>query len=665
MLSATRFQLFVLIAAVLVPATVFGVAAWWNRGEVLREGTETVERTTAVMHEHVAKVFDTADLVLDRVQDRIEGMDDERIAGPEVSAFLAAVKQPLDQIVSVWVADARGYVLAGSQGWDRSTSIGDRDFFTAQRDDAGAGSYVSAAFRGRATTVASFAVSRRRRGPEGRFLGTIHVSLSPEYFTRVFREAAPPFRHAALLMRADGIRLARTPAGDAPDRMAPGSPLMQAIGQRPERGLDRDASPVDGKDRIFAYRKVGRWPAYVSFGADTEALLGRWRVNLRAYGLVALAAALTLFGSGWLALRQARAAKAAEAALAREAAARAAAEARQEAEARFRGVFESRAVGMSVFDLATGATQLCNDRLLEMTGGSRAEFEAGGWDWRHVTPPEHLVRDEQAVAEARTRGWWSPYEKEYERPDGSRLPVRISSAPLPGEAGRVVVLVEDISEQREAEMRRDLLMREVDHRAKNALATARAALRLTRAPDLPSYVERVDGRITALAQALALLSQTQWQGVDLATLLRGELAPFLDGSRGQVRLEGATLTIGANAVQALAMAVHELATNATKYGALSRAEGRLLLRWEILAGPPARLRMIWRESGGPPVVAPPQDSGFGTRVLQATLARQLGGSVEQHWEPGGLRCEILLPAARVLAAAETPERGLPFSPPTG
>ena len=650
MLSATRFQQIVLVAAVVVPATVFGAAAWWNRGEVLREGGELVERTASIMHEHVAKVFDTADLVLDRVQDRIEELDDAEIAAPGISAFLAVVKQPLDQIVSVWVADASGHVIAGSQDWNRSTTIADRDFFSVQRDHEAAGTYVSAAFSGRATAIASFAVSRRRRGPDGRFLGTVHVSLSPDYFAHFFREAAP-FRHAAVLLRNDGAILARDPPQDSQAWLSPTSPLMRAIGRRPEGMLGRDVSSLDGEDRFFSYRRVGRWPVYISFGADAEALLWRWRANLRAYGLVTLAASLTLFGTAWLALRRARAAEAAEAALALEAAARAAAEARQAAEARFRGVFESRAVGMSVFDLATGRTELCNDRLLEMTGGTRAEFEAGTWDWRRVTPPEHLARDERAVAEARSRGWWSPFDKEYERPDGTRVPVRLSSAPLLGEPGRVVVLVEDISEQREAELRRDLLMREVDHRAKNALATARAALRLTRAPDLATYVDLVDGRITALAQALALLSQTQWQGVELAALLRGELAPFLDGSRAaQARLDGPPLVIGANAVQALAMAVHELATNATKYGALSRPEGRLLLHWRLLPGPPARFHLVWQERGGPPVVAPPQNSGFGSRVLQATLERQLGGSVEQHWEPQGLRCEMLLPAARVIAA---------------
>jgi PAS domain S-box-containing protein len=654
MLTAMRFHQVVLIAAVVVPGAVFGAAAWWNRVEVLREGTETVERTTAILHEHVAKVLDTAELVLERVQDRIEALDDAQAAAPAVSAFLAAVKRPLDQIVSVWVADAEGYVLAGSQGWDRSVSIRDRDFFAAQRADAAAGTYVSTAFSGRATSTASVAISRRRHSADGRFTGTIHVSLSPDYFTHFFREAAPPFPHAAALMRSDGAILARNPPREVSARFGPASPVMRSIAQQPDRGLARDVSSLDGKERIFGYRRVGRWPVYVGFGADIDSLLARWRSNLRAYGVVALTAALTLLGTAWLALRRARAAEVAEAALAREAVARAAAEVRQAAEARFRGVFESRAVGMSVFDLSTGNTLLCNDRLLEMTGGTRAAFEAGRWDWRQVTPPEQLARDERAVAEARERGWWAPFEKDYLRPDGSRLPVRLSSAPLPGEPGRVVVLVEDISEQREAELRRDLLMREVDHRAKNALATARAALRLTRAPDLRTYIELVDGRITALAQALALLSQTQWQGVDLGTLLRGELEPFLDGSRpgAQVRLEGPALTIGANAVQALAMAVHELATNATKYGALSQPGGQLTLHWEVLAGPPARLHLAWQESGGPPVVAPPQDAGFGTRVLQATLARQLGGSVEQHWESAGLRCEILLPAARVLAPEE-------------
>ncbi|TCZ66170.1 HWE histidine kinase domain-containing protein [Roseicella aquatilis] len=655
---ALRLHKAVLMAAVLVPALVFAAAAWWNRGEVLREGTDAVQRTTAVLEEQAAKVFDTADLVLARVADQVHGMTPEEVASATTSDFLRAMKRPYDQFVSLWVSDATGRVVAGSQDWDRATLITDRDFFREQRERPETGAYISRAFTGRATSTASFAISRRRIDAEGGFAGVIHVALSPAYFAHFYAEAAPPFRHAAGLFRADGAILAREPGNPGSDQLGPESPLLRQITRGEVRGVASERSSLDGRIRIFAFRKVGTWPAFVSFGANRDALLERLHANLLVYGLVAVAAALTLLLVALLALRDAAAVQAAEAALRRETAARAAAEARQVAEARFRGVFESRAVGMSVFDLETGETLLANDRLLEMTGGTREMFETGRWDWRRATAPECRARDGQAVAEARSRGWWDPYEKAYLRPDGSRLPVRISSAPLPGEPGRVVVLVQDISEQREAEMRRDLLMREVDHRAKNALATAQAALRLTRAPDLPAFVREVDGRIGALAQALALLSTTQWRGVELEELVRGELAPFLGATGGpRAELRGPSVTIAPAAVQPLAMAIHELATNATKYGALSRPEGVLALDWALAGEAAERLRITWRERGGPRVEAPPSSKGFGARVLQATVTRQMGGRLTSHWDEAGLTCEIDLPAARVVTARSGPRAG--------
>ena len=643
-----------MVAALLVPSLVFAAAGWWNRGEVLREGSDAVDRTSAVMAEHAAKVFDTADLILAWVTDHVGRLDAAAVAAPETSALLRTMARSYDQIVSVWVADADGRIIAGSQAWNPATTIADREFFRVQRERADVGSFVSAAFTGRATTVASFAVSRRRDDAAGVFAGTIHVALSPEYFARFYASAAPPFRHAAGLFRADGAILVRHPAlTGGPDRLAPTSPVFRRIGAGQERASFTDVSTLDGRVRVYSYRRVGTWPVYVSFGADADALLGRWHDNLRVYGAVAAAAALTLLLVAWLALRRAKAAEAAEAALRREATARVAAEARQAAEARFRAVFESRAVGMAVLDLASGQMLLANDRLLEMVGTSREAFEAGDWDWRRVTAPEHVPLSEKALREAKLHGWWEPFEKDYLRPDGLRLPVRVSSAPLPGEPGRVVVLVEDISEQREAELRRDLLMREVDHRAKNVLATARAVLRLTRAPSLEAFVREVDGRIGALAQALTLLSNTQWHGVELGALAREELAVFLgDRQMGGPRaaLHGPAVTIAATAVQPLAMAIHELATNATKYGALSRPEGLLTLEWEMLGE--ERLRLVWRERGGPPVTAAPAERGFGSRVLQATLGRQLGGTLSFRWDPAGLTFEVVLPAARVLARAD-------------
>ncbi|NPV20113.1 PAS domain S-box protein [Bradyrhizobium aeschynomenes] len=124
---------------------------------------------------------------------------------------------------------------------------------------------------------------------------------------------------------------------------------------------------------------------------------------------------------------------------------------RRQATAWFEGVFNSDLMGFTIFDARTGETLAINDHFLAMTGYSRLDFEQGRWDWRDITVPDHLAKDEAAIAQAHERGWWEPYEKEYRLRDSRLLPVRIASAPLPGELGRVVVSIEDISERRAAE----------------------------------------------------------------------------------------------------------------------------------------------------------------------------------------------------------------------
>ncbi|MBU8546667.1 MULTISPECIES: PAS domain S-box protein [Roseomonadaceae] len=199
----------------------------------------------------------------------------------------------------------------------------------------------------------------------------------------------------------------------------------------------------------------------------------------------------------------------------------------------------------------------------------------------------------------------------------------------------------DITDQREAAERQTLLAREVDHRAKNALAVVQAALRLTKAPDLPSYIKAIEGRVAALARTQTLLAENRWGGADLSTLLRGEIAPFVVGQR--VTLEGPEVVLGPALAQALAMAFHELATNAVKHGALSVAAGRVRVAWDWQETKPGRLRLRWMESEGPPLPAPPQRRGFGSRVLDATLSRQLGGAVRLDWQATGLVCEMEVP----------------------
>lgn len=271
-MSSVRLHRLLMVASLLVPAVVFTVAAAWNRAEVLRDNEETITRAAAILHEHASKVFDTVELVIGRVEDRTHGMAWAEISAPETSAFLQRLKAPLEQAVSIWITDATGHVRAGSQPWDPNVTIDEREWFQVQRG-RDAGTYISAAFQGKATGRSSFAVSRRRSTPEGYFDGIIHVALSPDYFVRFFREAAPPGPHAAALIREDGSILARSPTQAAYSRLSPDNILMRSIAEKPDGGVLSGMSSTDQRERYYAYRHVGDYPVYVAFGVDAAVVL--------------------------------------------------------------------------------------------------------------------------------------------------------------------------------------------------------------------------------------------------------------------------------------------------------------------------------------------------------------------------------------------------------
>ena len=213
----------------------------------------------------------------------------------------------------------------------------------------------------------------------------------------------------------------------------------------------------------------------------------------------------------------------------------------------------------------------------------------------------------------------------------------------------VSLMLEDVTERRRSEAKRDLLARELDHRARNALALVQAALRLTRADSVPAFARAVEGRVAAIARAQTMLADRTRAGAVLATLVNEALAAFgQDGPAGRVGFGGPDVVLAATAVQPVSMALHELATNALKHGALSVAEGRVELEW-ALDRPAGFLRLRWTETGGPPLPGRPERCGFGSRVLQATMRDQLGGRVERDWRTAGLVCDIALPMARVVA----------------
>ncbi|WP_270934196.1 sensor histidine kinase [Falsiroseomonas oryzae] len=219
-----------------------------------------------------------------------------------------------------------------------------------------------------------------------------------------------------------------------------------------------------------------------------------------------------------------------------------------------------------------------------------------------------------------------------------------------GDRWRVAGLLRDVTERRHADERQELMTRELDHRAKNALAVVLAALRLTPVDEPRAYAAAVEGRVSALARAHTLLTETRWAGADLRDLVCGELKPFLapagakEGPRAQV--VGPRVMLAPKAAQPLSMALHELATNAIKHGALSTKTGLVQVTWTY---DEAMLRLRWAEHGGPAIAAPPTRLGFGSRVMRGTVVDQLGGALDWAWPSSGLITEIGLPTARVLA----------------
>jgi PAS domain S-box-containing protein len=210
-----------------------------------------------------------------------------------------------------------------------------------------------------------------------------------------------------------------------------------------------------------------------------------------------------------------------------------------------------------------------------------------------------------------------------------------------GSVGSLVVEGYDITEQVEAEERLKLVAKEVDHRANNLLAVVQSIATLSKGESPEELRSNILGRIGALARVHQLMSRTRWRGAHLRRLIEEELAPYTLGEPDRVRLKGPALNLNPAEAQALAMAVHELATNAAKYGALGTAGGRVEVSWTRAADGVRRLH--WQEDGGPKVTAPPTRKGFGTRMLERSLAGVLGGRTQLIWRAEGLICDFELP----------------------
>jgi len=228
-----------------------------------------------------------------------------------------------------------------------------------------------------------------------------------------------------------------------------------------------------------------------------------------------------------------------------------------------------------------------------------------------------------------------------------------------GHPQRVVGINIDVSERKRAEEQERTLRAELDHRVKNVLATVSAMAAHTRyaSRSMDDFVATLDNRILSMASTHELLSNCRWRGVPLRELVRRELAPY--ASHNNTFIKGREAILGVEAAQAVAMVLHELTTNAAKYGALSNGEGRVSVRWQRAANgeEPAALAIDWLETGGPRVVAP-GTAGYGRRVITEIVPYELGGTARLLFPPEGVRCRLNVPA-KWLAPASRPEGKYP------
>jgi PAS domain S-box-containing protein len=214
-----------------------------------------------------------------------------------------------------------------------------------------------------------------------------------------------------------------------------------------------------------------------------------------------------------------------------------------------------------------------------------------------------------------------------------------------GQLKRLWGIQRDITDRKRAEEQRTLLINELNHRVKNTLATVQsiASQTLRNAPTMQDAKEAFEGRLMALARAHDVLTNESWEGAELRNIVAQALAPYRSFGEDRLTIKGPEVRLSPRIALALSMALQELTTNAVKHGALSNATGKVDIIWDVVSAEPGiRLHLCWQESGGPPVQTPTRQ-GFGSRLIERSLARELNGNVQIKFHPEGVLCTVDAP----------------------
>jgi PAS domain S-box-containing protein len=277
----------------------------------------------------------------------------------------------------------------------------------------------------------------------------------------------------------------------------------------------------------------------------------------------------------------------------------------------------------------------------ERVFGYTAE-EAIGQPITMVIPQDRHSEERDILTRIRRGERIDHYETIRQRKDGNLIVVSLTVSPIRTADGKVVgasKIARDITEQKRTQERIATLAREAEHRSKNMLASVQAVVNFSNSDTPEGLKEVITGRIQALANVHSLFVESRWIGAELSAIAEQEFAPYRASDRSRVRIEGPPTLLEPTIAQTIAMSLHELATNAAKYGSLSVTHGRIELTWEQNAD--RRLIIQWKETGGP-VVQTPTRTGFGSLVIGRVIG-QLGGSAQFDWRPEGLVCAMTIP----------------------
>jgi PAS domain S-box-containing protein len=330
----------------------------------------------------------------------------------------------------------------------------------------------------------------------------------------------------------------------------------------------------------------------------------------------------------------------------------------RDGEARIKAILDSAVDGIVTID-ERGSIESVNPAAQRVFGYTMEELK--GQNVKILMPEPYHAEHDQYLRNYRHTGQRKIIgigrEVVGRRKDGSTFPLDLAVSEVPlGDRRIFTGIIRDITERKQAEQHRNLLVAELSHRVKNTLASVISVAQQTfrQAQSFKEARSAFEGRIQALAHTHSRLAESNWAGASLAAVIMDEVTPYRGGDGRNIRMAGPDVTLGPKSAVSMGMAFHELATNAAKYGALSTPEGSVEIDWGMVRPEDRQLRIRWIERGGPEV-APPTRSGFGRLLLERGLAHELKGKVQLDFAKEGLKCTIVFP----LDGDTFPDRGAP------